>query len=113
MRGGHGCPYSGAGGGSFILSPFSQLEELTCGVWITTYMTKSFSLPKFCLDAKNSSSPFEVRHPLLGGQREHTCCNTQNKDTFPSRSQGSGSHTAKHTQHSASAFPGQLHALRR
>lgn len=79
-----------------LLSPFSQLEDLTCGVWITTYVTKSFSLPK--LGTRNSSSPFEVRHALLGGQREHTPCNPQNEHTFPSRSQGGGSHSAKHTQ---------------
>lgn len=43
---------------------------------------KRLFLHKFSLDAGKSKSPFEVRHPLLGGQWEHTRFNTWNKDTY-------------------------------
>lgn len=74
---------------------------------------KRFSLPKFCLDARKSNSPFDVRCPLFGGQWQDMYFNTQNRDTYPIWSQGSSSHVAKHIPHSASPFPGQLSALRR
>lgn len=52
---------------------------------------------KFCPNARKINSPFEVRCPLSGGRWEHTHFNTRNKDTYPSRSEGIGSHVSKHS----------------